>query len=216
MPSCQIIAPLKLKWTSLWRDRLLSGNTNLFGAFLTYRLKRYLSLEKVSLRGPWKRRFGRWIPAGSEPRVSGRSGTLRSDIGRYFPPRSSWERLKIWPHLPDRRNLSELRGSVTAFSVYSDFCGNVVIVNPGRNFLCLAVWAFVLVSGLACTAQIVAPARVTQADVIREIDAVERNREASLVGYSVTEHYTIQNSHFQMAAEVVVQTVYKRAGGKTY
>jgi hypothetical protein len=90
-------------------------------------------------------------------------------------------------------------------------------VNPARNFLyCVSVWAVVLVEGFACPAQIVAPAPEKEADVIRDIDAVERNREANLAGYSVTEHYTIQNSHFQMAAEVVVQAAYRRVAGKTY
>ncbi len=74
----------------------------------------------------------------------------------------------------------------------------------------------VLVGGLVCPAQIVPPAPETQADVIRDIDAVERNRDANLAGYSVTEHYTIRNSHFQMAADVVVQAGYRRAAGKTY
>jgi hypothetical protein len=101
--------------------------------------------------------------------------------------------------------------------ICSDFCGNLGIVNPTRNFrYCISVWAVVLVEGFACPAQIVAPALEKQADVIRDIDAVERNREANLAGYSVTEHYTIQNSHFQMAAEVVVQAAYRRAAGKTY
>jgi hypothetical protein len=90
-------------------------------------------------------------------------------------------------------------------------------VNPTRNFrYYVSVWAVVLVGGLACPAQIVAPAPETQADVIRDIDAVERSREANLAGYSVTEHYKIQNSHFEMAAEVVVQAAYSRAAGKTY
>jgi hypothetical protein len=91
------------------------------------------------------------------------------------------------------------------------------MVNPTRSIRCYVwVWAVVLVGDFACPAQIVAPAPETQADVIRDIDAVERNREANLAGYSVTEHYTIQNSHFQMAAEVVVQAAFKRAAGKTY
>jgi hypothetical protein len=90
-------------------------------------------------------------------------------------------------------------------------------VNPTRNFRFYeSVWAVVLVGGLARPAQIAGPASETQADIIREIDAVERNREANLAGYRVTGHYTVKNSHFQMAAEVVVQAAYRRAAGKTY
>jgi len=90
-------------------------------------------------------------------------------------------------------------------------------VNPARDFcFYVSVWVVVLVGGFTCPAQIAGPAPDTQADVIREIDAVERNREANLAGYSVTEHYTVKNSHFQMAAEVVVQAAYRRAAGKTY
>ena len=97
------------------------------------------------------------------------------------------------------------------------FCGNLGLVSPAPNSRrCVSVWVVVLVGGVACPAQIVAAAPETQADIIRDIDAVERNREANLAGYRVTEHYTIQNSHFQMPAEVVVQTAYRRAAGKTY
>jgi hypothetical protein len=90
-------------------------------------------------------------------------------------------------------------------------------VDPARKFrFYVSVWVVVLVAGFTCPAQTPGPAPEKQADVIREIDAVERNREANLAGYSVTEHYMVKNSHFQMAAEVVVQAAYKRAAGKTY
>jgi hypothetical protein len=52
--------------------------------------------------------------------------------------------------------------------------------------------------------------------MIHRIDAAELSREANLVGYTVTEHYTIRNSHFSRAAEVIVEATYKRGEGKTY
>lgn len=45
-----------------------------------------------------------------------------------------------------------------------------------------------------------------QQDLIRRIDAVELSREARLAGYTVTECYTIRNSHFSRPAEVTVET----------
>ncbi len=55
-----------------------------------------------------------------------------------------------------------------------------------------------------------------QQDLIRRIDAVELSREANLAGYTVTEYYTIKNSHFTRPAEVTVETTYTRGEGKTY
>jgi hypothetical protein len=99
---------------------------------------------------------------------------------------------------------------------------NLGIVNPRQSFpyiYCSApVWAInlVLIGCAAVRAQGSSPTPEAQADVIRDIDAMEQYREANLAGYSVVEHYTIRNSHFSMPAEVVVQTTYKRNGGKTY
>jgi len=55
-----------------------------------------------------------------------------------------------------------------------------------------------------------------QQDLIRRIDAVELAREARLTGYTVTEYYTIRNSHFSRPAEVTVETTYTRGQGKIY
>lgn len=55
-----------------------------------------------------------------------------------------------------------------------------------------------------------------QQELIRRIDAAELSREASLAAYTVTEYYTIRNSHFSRPAEVTVETTYTRGQGKTY
>jgi hypothetical protein len=56
----------------------------------------------------------------------------------------------------------------------------------------------------------------SQEDLIRRIDAADSSREANLVGYTVTEYYTIRNSHFSRPAEAAVETTYKHGEGKTY
>jgi hypothetical protein len=56
----------------------------------------------------------------------------------------------------------------------------------------------------------------TQQDLIRWIDQKELSREARLAGYTVTEYYTIRNSHFSRPAEATIETTYKRGQGKTY
>ncbi len=55
-----------------------------------------------------------------------------------------------------------------------------------------------------------------QQDLIRRIDSAELLRENKLAGYTVTEYYTIKNSHISRPAEAIVQTTYKRGEGKTY
>ena len=55
-----------------------------------------------------------------------------------------------------------------------------------------------------------------QQDLIHRIDSAELSRESRLAGYTVTEYYTIQNSHFSRPAEATVETTYKRGEGKTY
>ena len=55
-----------------------------------------------------------------------------------------------------------------------------------------------------------------QEDLLRRIDAAELSREANLAGYTVTEYYTIRNSHFSRPAAATVETTYKRGEGKTY
>lgn len=59
-------------------------------------------------------------------------------------------------------------------------------------------------------------ASAPQEDLIRRIDAADSSREANLVGYTVTEHYTISNSHFSRPAMAAVEATYKRGEGKTY
>jgi hypothetical protein len=55
-----------------------------------------------------------------------------------------------------------------------------------------------------------------QQDLIRLIDAAELSRESNLSAYTVTEYYTIRNSHFSRPAEVTVEAIYTRGQGKTY
>jgi hypothetical protein len=59
-------------------------------------------------------------------------------------------------------------------------------------------------------------ARDQQQDLIRRIDALELSRETNLAGYTVTEYYTVRNSHFSRPAYATVETTYKRGEGKTY
>jgi hypothetical protein len=55
-----------------------------------------------------------------------------------------------------------------------------------------------------------------QQDLLRWIDQTELAREAKLAAYTVTEYYTITNSHFSRPAEATIETTYKRGQGKTY
>jgi len=55
-----------------------------------------------------------------------------------------------------------------------------------------------------------------QQDLIRHIDQAELRRESKLTGYTVSEYYTIRNSHFSKPAEAIIETTYKRGQGKTY
>jgi hypothetical protein len=58
--------------------------------------------------------------------------------------------------------------------------------------------------------------RERQQDLIRQIDQAELRRESKLTGYTVSEYYTIRNSHFSKPAEAIIETTYKRGEGKTY
>jgi hypothetical protein len=58
--------------------------------------------------------------------------------------------------------------------------------------------------------------REQQRDLIRQIDQAELRRESTLAGYTVTEYYTIKNSHLSKAAEATIETTYKRGQGKSY
>jgi hypothetical protein len=55
-----------------------------------------------------------------------------------------------------------------------------------------------------------------QEELIRRIDEAELRRESRLAAYTVTEYYTIENSHFSKPAEATIETTYKRGQGKTY
>lgn len=55
-----------------------------------------------------------------------------------------------------------------------------------------------------------------QQDLIRRIDEAELRRENKLAGYTVTEYYRIENSHFSKPAEATIETTYRRGLGKTY
>jgi hypothetical protein len=54
-------------------------------------------------------------------------------------------------------------------------------------------------------------------EIIHHVDEAENLRESNLSGYSVTERYEVyRNGENAAAAEMVVETVYKRGGGKQY
>ena len=76
-------------------------------------------------------------------------------------------------------------------------------------------WAlpFLIIGGCNCN-----DLNVTerQQDLIRQIDQAELRRESNLTAYTVSEYYTIRNSHFSKPAEAMIETTYKRGEGKTY
>jgi hypothetical protein len=55
-----------------------------------------------------------------------------------------------------------------------------------------------------------------QEELIRGIDQADHDRETNLAGYTVTEFYTIKNSHFGESAKATVEATYLRGEGKTY
>jgi hypothetical protein len=59
-------------------------------------------------------------------------------------------------------------------------------------------------------------AKEQQQDLIHQIDQAELNRERKLAGFTVTEYYKIENSHFSKPAEAIIETTYRRGQGKTY
>jgi len=60
--------------------------------------------------------------------------------------------------------------------------------------------------------------QTTEADVIRGIDASVAAREETLLGYSVTEHYSVFRNQDKVhpAAEMTVKTTYQKDKGKSY
>jgi hypothetical protein len=83
---------------------------------------------------------------------------------------------------------------------------------PGMALVCL-------LSGQALlgqTAPLSQPA-ASDAAIIQRIDAAVHNREQMLLGYTVTEHYTLfRNADPKPAAEETVQSTYKQGHGKEY
>jgi len=61
-----------------------------------------------------------------------------------------------------------------------------------------------------------APQSIADQALIAQIDGAEQHRESDLSGYTVEEHYTITNSHFNDPATAVVKVTYKRDSGKQY
>ena len=55
-----------------------------------------------------------------------------------------------------------------------------------------------------------------QETAIRFLDEAGARHENQLAGYSVTEHYTLQASRFFEAAEMTIETLYKRGQGKSF
>src|SRR6185437_2982230 len=53
-------------------------------------------------------------------------------------------------------------------------------------------------------------------EVISGINKAQEYREQRLVGYAVVEHYTVRNSHFEEAAEMLANVRYQKGTGKTY
>jgi hypothetical protein len=51
---------------------------------------------------------------------------------------------------------------------------------------------------------------------IRALDDAEMRRENQLPGYTVTERYALTSSRFNLAAEMTVETLYRKGQGETY
>src|SRR5206468_1575404 len=54
------------------------------------------------------------------------------------------------------------------------------------------------------------------AHVIQGVEQAQLAREEGVESYSVTERYTLRNSRFSEAAEMVVAVTYKKGSGKVY
>ena len=92
-------------------------------------------------------------------------------------------------------------------SLVSSFFG-MILARPGTWTLPLLV-----LSGCASNELDV---KEQQRDLIHQIDQAELHRERKLAGYSVTEYYRIENSHFSKPAEATIETTFRRGQGKTY
>ncbi len=58
--------------------------------------------------------------------------------------------------------------------------------------------------------------RLRPAQIVESIDRAQEQRELRLAGYTVIEHYTIRNSRFDTAAEMVVEATYLKGIGKSF
>ena len=72
---------------------------------------------------------------------------------------------------------------------------------------------FLVLGGCSCNDLDI---REQRQDLVRQIDQSELRRESKLAGYTVTEYYSIKNSHFSKPAEAIIETTYRRGKGKTY
>lgn len=74
------------------------------------------------------------------------------------------------------------------------------------------------ISSVACVVSFAAGEgqRDLEARVLKGIDQAQELREHCLAGYTVTERYTIRNSHFDGVARMVVSTEYRKGAGKSY
>jgi len=76
--------------------------------------------------------------------------------------------------------------------------------------------ALLSLSFLSLTLRAEAPITLRSEDVIAGIDNAQGTREQKLTAYSVSEHYTVRNSHFAQSAELTAAVVYQKGQGKTY
>ena len=73
-----------------------------------------------------------------------------------------------------------------------------------------------LCSVLVWIRPIAAAPTLNSQDVIRGIEQAQEYREDCLAGYTVTEEYSIKNSHFDEPAIMTVHVTYQRDTGKKY
>ena len=55
-----------------------------------------------------------------------------------------------------------------------------------------------------------------QTDIIAAIDRAQLARDEQLLSYTVTEHYTLKNTRFGTAADLVADVTYTKGAGKVY
>jgi len=92
-----------------------------------------------------------------------------------------------------------------------NFCGSIW-QSPNKAGGCATI-IFLLALYLPIQA---APQSLADQALIAQIDGAVEHRESGLSGYTVEEHYTITNSHFNDPATAVVKVTYKKDSGKQY